>query len=161
MRQVASPYDPRHSLSNGFVLTCRMTLPGATGQGHGGLGGRYSTARQTPLSAYARTMRYPVLTHSMVLPARLRGITVQSLQRYIVLRGRYALSGTDICCATTRWRGVLMYRALQQWGDHVQVSAYARAMLCPLLSWRTVLSTCLRPSYAMPGTDVPYGATRC
>eukprot|EP00961_Rhodomonas_salina_P290620 3927118-Rhodomonas_salina.1 len=80
----------------------------------------------------------------------------------ISLRVRYAMSGTDLVYgAATSWSLVgtmrlprVSYQPTRVLCD-VRLSAYARAMRCPVLMWAMIL----RAYYAMSDTEIGYGAT--
>eukprot|EP00961_Rhodomonas_salina_P279165 3771256-Rhodomonas_salina.2 len=97
---------------------------------------------------------------SILLRARYAMSSTDLVQNTIGLRAPDAMSGTDLAHAATR---ISLNWTLPQHRVRFLLSAYARAMPCPFLS-ELLRDKQYRPSiwsYAAPGTDLAYSATRC
>eukprot|EP00961_Rhodomonas_salina_P095774 1287950-Rhodomonas_salina.1 len=88
-----------------------------------------SASRYAPLSVYARAMRCPVLNGIIGLRACCAMSSADRTHDIMGLRACYAISGTDIAFAAVGLRMLL-------W-------SFARAVRCPVLTWRAVLQSVL------------------
>eukprot|EP00961_Rhodomonas_salina_P301593 3940529-Rhodomonas_salina.1 len=101
--------------------------------------------------------RCPILTYALLLlpgPARSYDKPLSGTAESYAPTRPYALSGTDIACLLGQFK-----QGLSTGGGGWQVSSYALATQCPVLTY-AVPTSVLRTCYAVPGTEVGYGATR-
>eukprot|EP00961_Rhodomonas_salina_P232614 3142703-Rhodomonas_salina.1 len=157
--KVLHPHYEMSGTNNGYAATRRSYCSDAVLQRSAG-----GSLVQTPLSAYARAMRCPVLMSRMVLSAYACAMQCPVLRQRMMLLPGYStmglqpqVSGRCLVLPATCLRACYAMP-----GTHIQrIQQYRHAIWCYQESFKTVLTYYMMlPSELLGSTELLYGATR-